>query len=186
MDKVYVFYDYDNVGRLAADKGCQVKAGPLLDYLASDEEGRMLQEAIAYVPLDPRREQALGREVAVLWEAGFVVRTKVGTIVGDSFRCSQLVEMTFDVTRIALELKPDIVVIVSGRDELVPLVLELRLRGVRVEVCAFASHATDAVKRVASGFIDLDALLCEAPATQGQPVGDKEDATARHGRHART
>ena len=163
MDNVFVIYDYEDMYSSAEKAGCRLEAGPLLDYLASPDEGRMLREAIAYVPLDPRREQALGREVAGLWDAGFVVRTKVGAIRGATYECSLLVEMTYDITRVALELKPDIIVIVSGRDEFVPLVLELRLRGIRVEVCAFGSETSDAVQRVSSGFVDLDQLV--APKT---------------------
>lgn len=173
MEKVFVFYDYDDIYVAAGKAGCRIGDRALLDYLCSPEEGRMLQEAIAYVPLDPRREQALGREVAGLWESGFVVRTKVGAIRDATYECSQLVEMAYDMTRVALEVKPDIIVVISGRDEFVPLVLELRLRGIRVEVCAFGSLVSEAARRVPSGFIDLDLLAGGASVAGGDVSADE-------------
>jgi uncharacterized LabA/DUF88 family protein len=39
-----------------------------------------------------------------LWEAGFVVKTKVGTIAGDSYKCNVDVKMVMDIMKAVYEI----------------------------------------------------------------------------------
>ena len=87
MDKVIVFMDYANVNRSAQNAGFRVDYGTLLGYLANRDEGRFLQEAFAYVPIDPRQDHAMDQDIQQLWDQGFVVKSKVGTIAGQSYKC---------------------------------------------------------------------------------------------------
>ena len=164
MQKIAVFLDYANIEAAARSSGFSVDYGELLDYLADEDEGRTLQAAYAYVPIDPRLEHARDSEIESLWSEGYVVRSKVGTIAGESYKCDFDVEITLDITRVSSDMKPDIVVLVSGDNDFVPVVLELRNKGIRVEAASFASSMSSLLARRCSGYINLDALYeDEAP-----------------------
>jgi uncharacterized LabA/DUF88 family protein len=97
-------------------------------------------------------------------KGGWLVHTKVGAIAGDTYKCDFDVEITLDLMRTAEIVKPDIIVLLSGDKDFVPVMLELRQRGIRVEVAAFpGKNAAREVMLKASGFIDLDAYLNEPP-----------------------
>ena len=111
------------------------------------------------MPIDPRQEHAMDETINELWQAGYIVQSKVGTIAGETYKCDFDVEMTLDISRIAYTNAPDIVVIVSGDSDFVPIVLDLRGRGIRVEVAAFGVAMSRQLALKSSGFINLDALL---------------------------
>ena len=159
MQKVAVFLDYANIEAASRSTGRNVDYGELLDYLADEEEGRVLQAAYAYVPIDPRLEHAKDRKIEALWEAGYIVRSKVGTIAGNSYKCDFDIEMTLDITRSSFDLKPDVIVIASGDSDFVPVVLDLRSKGIRVEVASFNYAMSEILARRCSGFISLDAVF---------------------------
>lgn len=158
MEKVIVFADYANLDASARENNCELDQSALLEYLASPEEGRFLGGAFAYVPIDPRQEHANDAVIDNLWSAGYVVKSKVGTIASASYKCNFDVEMTLDITRAAYDMRPDIVVLITGDSDFIPVVLNLREKGIRVEVAAFNSAMSRLLLRRCSGFICLDAL----------------------------
>lgn len=162
MEKVIVFVDYANINRSAQDAGIDIDYGELLGYLADPNEGRFLQEAFAYVPVDPRQDHAMDQKIQELWDQGFVVKPKVGTIAGQTYKCDFDVEITLDMARAAFDMKPDIVVLVSGDSDFVPVVLELRSKGIRVEVASFGRSMSSLLRHRCSGYINLD-LLADGP-----------------------
>lgn len=157
--KVAVFLDYANINASARQKNCTVDYGALLEYLADEAEGRALQAACAYVPIDPRLEHAMDATISDLWQAGYIVKSKVGTIAGETYKCDFDVEMTLDISRIAYTNAPDIVVLVSGDSDFIPIVLDLRERGIRVEVAAFKFAMSRQLALKASSFINLDEII---------------------------
>ena len=177
MMKVAVFLDYANIDASARQKNCNVDYGALLNYLADEAEGRALQAAYAYVPIDPRQEHAMDATIEELWQNGYIVKSKVGTIAGESYKCNFDVEMTLDISRIAYVNAPDIVVLVSGDSDFIPVVLELRERGIRVEVAAFEFAMSRQLALKASSFISLDAIVDAEPAAEEpEPFGDANQA----------
>jgi uncharacterized LabA/DUF88 family protein len=158
MQKVIVFVDYANIDRSACDQRMHIDYTHLLnEYLANqNNEGRVLKSASAYVPIDPRREHGQDTVIKALWEAGFVVKTKVGTYAGDSYKCNLDVEMAMDIMKAVYEIKPDILVLASGDVDFVPLVLELRNSGIYVEIAGFNNSTSGLLKDRANSFIDLD------------------------------
>ena len=159
MEKVIVFLDYANLDASARENGCDIDCAALLDYLAASEEGRFLGGAFAYVPIDPRQEHAQDVVIDNLWNAGYLVKSKVGTIASSSYKCDFDVEITLDIVRAAYDMRPDIVVLISGDSDFVPVVLNLREKGIRVEVAAFNSVMSRLLGKRCSGFICLDALV---------------------------
>ena len=166
MMKVAVFLDYANINASSRQVNCNVDYGALLEYLADESEERTLQAAYAYVPIDPRMEHAKDSLINELWQDGYIVKSKVGTIAGDSYKCDFDVEMTLDISRIAYTNAPDIIVLVSGDSDFIPIVLDIRNRGIRVEVAAFEFAMSRQLALKSSGFINLNAIIDAEPAQE--------------------
>jgi uncharacterized LabA/DUF88 family protein len=159
MERIVIHDDYANTKRAFDERGVRRDNKDLLGYLS---EGRFLVEAHTYVPIDPRNPHARDREIEELWRAGWLVHPKIGSPAGDTYKCDFDVEITLDLMRTAEIVKPDIIVLLSGDKDFVPVILELRQRGIRVEVAAFPElNAAREVMLKASGFIDLGAYLEE-------------------------
>ena len=162
MQKVVVFLDYANLNKSAQGLNVQIDYNHLLgEYLSSNKEGRFMQSAFAYVPIDPRSEHSLDADINMLWSAGFIVNSKVGIIAGSSYKCNFDVEIAMDIMRTALTLKPDIITIVSGDSDFIPLALELRRMGIYVEAAAFRDSMSKQLMQKVSGYINLDQYYLE-------------------------
>jgi len=151
-EKVIFFVDYANINRAAKEKRYRLDYHDLLDYVS---EGRFLIDAHCYVPINPRNEHRLDGVIEELWQSGYIVTTKVGTIAGGTYKCNFDVEITMDVLRVVYQVKPDIIVLASGDSDFVSLIMEVRKSGVRVEVAAFVETAGPNILSKCSGFIDL-------------------------------
>ena len=162
MLKVAVFLDYANINSASSSSFCKINYEALLKYLADYDEGRNLKVAYAYVPIDPRKEHAMNDEITLLWESGYIVRSKVGVIAGNTYKCNFDIEMTLDIMKTSFEISPDIIVIVSGDSDFVPVVTELREKGIRVEVASFNRSMSQLLSNRCSGSICLDELIEES------------------------
>src|SRR2546422_6953494 len=151
-EKVVFFLDYANINRAAKEKRYRLDYHDLLDYAS---EGRFLIDAHCYVPINPRNEHRLDGVIEELWQSGYIVTTKIGTIAGGTYKCNFDVEITMDVLRVVYQVKPDIIVLASGDADFVSLILEVRKSGVRVEIAAFEETAGTDILSKCSGFIDL-------------------------------
>ena len=151
-EKVVFFLDYANINRAAREKRYRLDYCDLLQYVG---EERFLIDAHCYVPINPRNEHRLDREIQDLWRSGYIVNTKVGTIAGGTYKCNFDVEITMDVLKVVYQVKPDIIVLASGDADFVSLIQEVRKSGVRVEVAAFEETAGTDMMSKCSGFIDL-------------------------------
>lgn len=159
MEKIVLFNDYANTNAAFQSLNLTFDPKSILDYLG---EGRFLVEAHSYVPIDPRSPHARDREIDGQWGAGWLVHTKVGAFAGDTYKCDFDVEITLDLMQTAEIVKPDIIVLLSGDKDFIPVILALRQRGIRVEVAAFPGvNAAREVMLKASGFIDLHAYVDE-------------------------
>jgi uncharacterized LabA/DUF88 family protein len=83
----------------------------------------------------------------------------VGTPAGESYKCDFDVELTLEAMRAIELMRPDIVVLLCGDGDFVPLIMELRRRGIRAEVAAFLDNTSRELLLRCSGFIDLDVWL---------------------------
>ena len=175
MMKVAVFLDYANIDASSRQLNCNVDYGELLNYLADEAEERTLQAAYAYVPIDPRQEHAMDATINNLWQNGYIVKSKVGNVAGETYKCNFDVEMAMDISRIAYSNAPDIIVLVSGDSDFVPIVLDMRNRGIRVEVAAFEFAMSRQLALRSSGFINLNVLVGEnlpAPEDFDEPAAE--------------
>ena len=175
MMKVAVFLDYANIDASSRQMNCNIDYGELLNYLADEAEERTLQAAYAYVPIDPRQEHAMDATINNLWQNGYIVKSKVGNVAGETYKCNFDVEMAMDISRIAYSNAPDIIVLVSGDSDFVPIVLDMRNRGIRVEVAAFEFAMSRQLALRSSGFINLNVLVGEnlpAPEDFDEPAAE--------------
>src|SRR5258707_1048100 len=151
-EKVAFFLEHADINRSAGEKRYRLDYADVLRYVS---EGRLLTEAYAYVPINPRNEHRLDREIEELWRAGYLVTTKMGTITGGTYRCHFDVEITMDLLKTLYQVKPDIIVLASGDADFLPLIQEIRKAGVRIEVAAFPDSIGAGMLLKCSGFIDL-------------------------------
>lgn len=155
MERIVIFNDYANLHAAFEQFRARLDEQDLLAYLS---DGRFLVEAHAFVPIDPRNPHGRDGAIEDLWQMGYLVHTKLGSIAGDGYRCNLDVEMTMEMMRTAELAKPDIIVLISGDKDFLPVVMELRRRGIRVEVAALPNvNAAREMMLKASGFIDLEA-----------------------------
>jgi len=156
MQKVVVFMDFANIEGATRDQRIRIDYTHLLnEYLVNQNEGRALQAASAYVPIDPRNEHGRDALIKRLWKAGFVVKSKIGTPARDTYKCNLDVEMVMDIMKSIYEIKPDILVLISGDVDFVPMILELRNSGIYVEVAGFTNTTSSLLRERANSFIDL-------------------------------
>ena len=165
MEKTVVFLDYANINAALQMQGAVQDYADLLAYLS---EGRFVVEQHAFVPIDPRNPHGRDGQINTLWESGWLVHTKLGAFAGDTYKCDFDVEITLEMMRTAEIVRPDIIVLVSGDKDFVPVMLELRRRGIRVEVAAIpeCNAARDLIQK-ASGFIDLREYLEQGQGIEG-------------------
>lgn len=168
-EKVIFFLDYANINRAAREKRYQLDYQDLLHYVG---EHRFLVEAYCYVPINPRNEHRRDAEIENLWQSGYIVTTKLGSIAGGTYKCNFDVEITMDVLKAVYQVKPDIIVLASGDADFSPLVQEVRKSGIRVEVAAFDETAGADLLLKCSGFINLTVYYESYVAAQESEPGE--------------
>lgn len=169
-ERVVFFLDYANINRAAREKRYRMDYQDLLHYVG---EHRFLVEAYCYVPINPRSEHRRDAEIEDLWQSGYIVTTKLGTIAGGTYKCNFDVEITMDVLKAVYQVKPDIIVLASGDADFAPLVQEVRKTGIRVEVAAFEETTGADMLLKCSGFINLAVYYDGyAAAQEGEPGED--------------
>lgn len=176
QERLVTFLDYANINWAFEQFGVQPDYSALFRYFA---EGRFPVETHCFVPVDPRNPHARDRDIEALWQAGCLVHQKIGAPAGDTYKCDFDVEITLELMRTAEIVRPDIIVLASGDKDFIPVILELRRRGIRVEVAAFAGiNAAREVMLKASGFIDICRFLTDqngAPQESQEKEEDEND-----------
>ncbi len=78
------------------------------------------------------------KEKFIYWAKsnGFLVVTKEGKAKGDSYEANIDIVMAMDAIEMALDVQPNIVVLVTGDSDFAYLAEKLRRRGIRVEVAS--------------------------------------------------
>lgn len=91
---------------------------------------------------------------------GFLVMTKDGSPGAEAhYKANVDVLMAIDALELSVEMKPDVVVLVTGDADFAHLALQLRRRGIRVEVASTGQTLGAGLKTAANEIIDLAPLL---------------------------
>jgi uncharacterized LabA/DUF88 family protein len=174
--RVMVFADADNTNIAAQSFNRKTNWQKIRDYLADPNEGRELIEMVLYIGLPPDREKFAehrkAKEKFVYWAKsnGFLVVSKEGKSKGNDYETDIDVVMAMDAIQLALEVKPDIVVLVTGDSDFAHLAEKLRRKGIRVEVASIEQSLGNELKNSANSVIDLIELFDDF-----DPQSDRRD-----------
>ena len=164
--RVLIFVDESNV--VSAVRAMERKLDwlKLRDHLVNAGKGRELIEMVIYAGLPPPMpEWQIERDkknkfLHWLRSNGFLVVTKEGAPGdGKHYKANVDVMMAIDAVELSVEIRPDIVVLVTGDADFAHLALQLRRRGIRVEAAATAQTLGTGLKGAANDVIDLVPLF---------------------------
>jgi len=159
--RVLILADSDNTVISAQSFNRKIDWLQIRDYLANLGEGRELIEMVIYVGLPPARErfeeQRKAKEKFIYWAKsnGFLVVPKEGKAKGEDYETNIDIVMAMDAVELALEVRPDIVVLLTGDSDFAYLAEKLRRRGIRVEVASVEQSLGNDLKIAASSVVDL-------------------------------
>jgi uncharacterized LabA/DUF88 family protein len=164
--RVLVFVDESNVVSSVRALGRKLDWLKLRDHLASADRGRELIEMVIYAGLPPpipewqTEREKKNKFLHWLRSNGFLVVTKDGSPGdGKHYKANVDVLMAIDAVELSVEMRPEVVVLVTGDADFAHLALQLRRRGIRVEVAATAQTLGTGLKGAANEVIDLVPLF---------------------------
>ncbi len=161
--KVLIFVDESNVTSSAKTANRKLDWIKLRDHLVHERE---LIEMVVYAGLPPpmaewqAERERKSKFLFWLRSNGFLVVEKDGS-PGDGvhYKANVDVLMAIDGVELSTQMQPDVVVLVTGDADFAHLALQLRRRGIRVEVASVAQNLGSGLKTSANEVIDLTPLL---------------------------
>ena len=177
--KLLVLVDESNVGSSVRTAGRGLDWLKLRDFLAGPDTGRELIEMVVYAGLPPTipiwQEERDKKNKFMQWlrSNGFMVVTKDGSPAEEGrYKANVDVMMAIDALELSVEMRPDVVILVTGDADFAYLVVKLRRRGIRVEVASVAQNLGNALKSTANDVIDLAALFRTFELKNTRETGD--------------
>jgi uncharacterized LabA/DUF88 family protein len=164
--RLLVLVDESNVGSSVRTAGRGLDWLKLRDFLAGENTGRELIEMVVYAGLPPAmpiwQEERDKKNKFVQWlrSNGFMVVTKDGSPAEEGrYKANVDVMMAIDALELSIEMRPDLVILVTGDADFAYLVIKLRRHGIRVEVASVAANLGNALRSAANDVIDLAPLF---------------------------
>src|SRR3989475_12395198 len=164
--RVLVLVDESNVGSSVRSAGRGLDWLKLRDFLAGPNTGRDLIEMVIYAGLPPAiptwQEERDRKNKFVHWlrSNGFMVVTKDGAPAEEGhYKANVDVMMAIDALELSMEMRPDLVILVTGDADFAYLATKLRRHGIRVEVASVAQNLGHILRSAANDVIDLAPLL---------------------------
>jgi uncharacterized LabA/DUF88 family protein len=91
---------------------------------------------------------------------GFMVVTKDGSPAEEGhYKANVDVMMAIDAVELSIEMRPDLVILVTGDADFAYLAIKLRRHGIRVEVASVAANLGQTLRSAANEVIDLAPLF---------------------------
>ncbi len=138
----------------------------LRDFLGGPNTGRDLIEMVVYAGLPPAipawQEERDKKNKFVQWlrSNGFMVVTKDGSPAEEGrYKANVDVMMAIDALELSIEMRPDVVILVTGDADFAYLATKLRRHGIRVEVASVAANLGNILRSAANDVIDLASLF---------------------------
>lgn len=164
--RVLVLVDESNVGSSVRTVGRGLDWLQLREFLAGPESGRELIEMVVYAGLPPAislwQEERDKKNKFIHWlrSNGFMVVTKDGAPADEGhYKANVDVMMALDALELAVEMQPEVVILVTGDADFAYLATKLRRRGIRVEVASVAQNLGNVLRASANAVIDLAPLF---------------------------
>lgn len=187
--RTLVFVDEANFQKSARAAGFRPDLVGLRDWLR-DSGRRRLIEMVVYMGLPPERRPD---ETPENWQRAYdskhrlrmalenngimVVSWRGKALFGfDPPRFTANIDMlmAMDAVELALETRPDVVVLVTGDGDFSYLALKLRRRGIRVEAAALSNTLSAELRRAVHQTIDLKYFFAEQEKADDAPGDDGE------------
>jgi uncharacterized LabA/DUF88 family protein len=164
--RVLIFVDESNVVSSVRALNRNLDWLKLRDHLTNADKGRELIEMVVYAGLPPAmaewQSERDKKNKFLYWlrSHGFLVVTKEGSPSEEKhYKANVDVLMAIDAVELSVEMRPDVVVLVTGDADFAHLALQLRRRGIRVEVASVAQNLGSALKSSANEIIDMAQLF---------------------------
>jgi len=164
--KVLVLVDESNVSSSVRTAGRGLDWLKLRDFLGGPNSGRDLIEMVVYAGLPPAiptwQEERDRKNKFVHWlrSNGFMVVTKDGASAEEGhYKANVDVMMAIDALELSIEIRPDVVILVTGDADFAYLATKLRRHGIRVEVASVAANLGHILRSAANDVIDLAGLF---------------------------
>jgi len=165
-ERVLVLVDESNVVSSVRTLGRGLDWLKLRDFLAGGKAGRTLIEMVVYAGLPPAipvwQEERDKKNKFVHWlrSNGFLAVTKDGSPADEGhYKANVDVMMAIDAVELSNQMRPDVIILVTGDADFAYLALQLRRRGIRVEVASVAQNLGSGLKTAANAVIDLAPLF---------------------------
>lgn len=169
--RVLVFVDEANFASLCYERNREPDWVKLRNWLANPDEDRSLVEMVIYVGTAPNipdvqefqdeRAKVASRVRRYEYD-NFMVMVKEGKPNEDrpkGYEANVDVLMAMDAATLAADIRPDVVVLVTGDADFAHLAQYLRRKGVHVEVASVENTLGDALERSVNRFLDLASLI---------------------------
>jgi uncharacterized LabA/DUF88 family protein len=176
--RVLVLVDESNVGSSVRTAGRGLDWLKLRDFLSGPETGRDLIEMVVYAGLPPAiptwQDERDRKNKFVHWlrSNGFMVVTKDGSPAEEGrYKANVDVMMAIDALELSIEMRPDVVILVTGDADFAYLATKLRRHGIRVEVASVAANLGNILRSAANDVIDLAGLFRTFEITNTRDAG---------------
>ena len=160
--RVLILVDESNIVSSIRPSGRNLDWIKLRDYLVKADQGRQLIEMVVYAGLPPAMPEwqaerdKKNKFLHWLRSHGFLVVAKEGSPADDThYKANVDVLMAMDAVELSVEMRPNVVVLVTGDADFAHLALQLRRRGIRVEVASIPQNLGSALKTSANEVVDL-------------------------------
>src|SRR5881392_4090805 len=164
--RVLVLVDESNVSSSVRTAGRGLDWLKLRDFLVGPNTGRDLIEMVVYAGLPPAiltwQDERDRKNKFVHWlrSNGFMVVTKDGASAEEGhYKANVDVMMAIDALELSIEMRPDVVILVTGDADFAYLAIKLRRHGIRVEVASVAANLGNILRSAANDVIDLSGLF---------------------------
>src|SRR6516165_4167601 len=164
--RLLVLVDESNIGSSVRTAGRGLDWLKLRDFLAGPDTGRDLIEMVVYAGLPPAipiwQEERDKKNKFMQWlrSNGFMVVTKDGSPTEEGrYKANVDVMMAIDALELSVEIRPDVVILVTGDADFAYLATKLRRHGISVEVASVAQNLGNILRSAASDVIDLAPLF---------------------------
>jgi uncharacterized LabA/DUF88 family protein len=162
-NKTLIFVDEGNLTGICSKLNRSIDWLKLREQLSGDLDVR---EVFIYAGLPPSTpdwaEFRQKRERFLHWlesEAFYVVRKQGRPTTQQAYKANVDVMMATEVMELAVEIKPDIIILVTGDGDFGYVACKLRRRGIHVLVAAFEDNLGEDLRIAASSFLDLSRII---------------------------
>ena len=162
-NKTLIFVDEGNLTGICSKLNRSIYWLKLREQLSRNHD---VLEMFIYAGLPPSTSEwaefRTKRERFLHWlesENFYVIRKQGRPTTQQAYKANVDVMMAVEATELAIELKPDTIILVTGDGDFGFVACKLRRRGIRVEVAAFENNLGEDLRISASAFIDLSRII---------------------------